>query len=74
MNNAFSLLRTLQVGGLFCGVPKIYDRDCSAQVLPPNNVVEQNGGRSIGDPVGHVFSSKNAINMRKEIKHCRNRK
>ena len=28
MNNAFLLLRTLQVGGLFCGVPKIYDRDC----------------------------------------------
>ena len=29
MNNAFSLVRTLQVGGLFFGVPEIYDRDCS---------------------------------------------
>ena len=29
MNNAFSLLTTLQVGGLFFGVPMIYDRDCS---------------------------------------------
>ena len=28
MNNAFLLVRTLQVGGLFFGVPKIYDRDC----------------------------------------------
>ena len=29
MINAFSLLGTLQVGGLFFVVPRIYDRDCS---------------------------------------------
>ena len=29
MINAFSLLKTLQVGGVFFGVPRIYDRDCT---------------------------------------------
>ena len=37
---------------------------------PTTWLKKQNGGQSIGDhgdPVGHVFSSKNAINMRQEI-------
>ena len=34
MNNAFSLLRTLQMGGLLFGVPRTYDRDCSPSKSP----------------------------------------
>ena len=32
-NNAFSLLRTLQVGGLFFAFLRIYDRDCSFSLV-----------------------------------------
>ena len=40
MNNAFWLVRTSQVGGLFSCVPKIYDRDCSfIEVRGPANIV-----------------------------------
>ena len=37
INNAFSLVRTLQVGGLNFGVPKIYDRDCSPLEIVDNS-------------------------------------
>ena len=43
MNIAFSLQKKLQMGGLFSGVPRIYDDDCtcrSCKLLLSVNIAE----------------------------------